>query len=65
MTKESLDFEPVVFSPGFLKYWWILMLSMLIGGMLGLVVSFSMPPIYETSFKIVSDVRITPSDEYN
>lgn len=59
---DSLEFEPMVLKKGFLKYWWIIMMSVLVGGLLALLISFSLPPIYETSFKIVTDVRIKQND---
>jgi len=63
MSKEDLNYKPAIFQRGFLKNWWIIIIGMIIGSLVGLVISFSLKPIYESTFIIIADVRITKSEE--
>ena len=63
MSEEELNYMPNIFQKGYLKHWWIIVLGMVIGSLIGLIISFSLRPVYETTFFIVADVRISKSEE--
>jgi len=63
LSDDILNIKPVIFQRSFLKNWWVIALGMIIGGLVGLVVSFSLPPIYEAKFIIVTNVRIDDTKE--
>jgi len=63
MTNTDLDIQPISFRKSFLTHWWVIVLGIVVGGLLGMVISSSLPPIYESDFIIISDVRISLSKE--
>ncbi|MCJ7696243.1 MAG: hypothetical protein MUO40_12590, partial [Anaerolineaceae bacterium] len=63
MSDEDLNYKPAILQRGFLKSWWIIILGMIIGSLIGMVISYSLKPVYETTFIIIADVRITKSEE--
>jgi hypothetical protein len=63
LSDNTLDIKPGLFERSFLKNWWVIVLGMVVGGLLGLVISSSLRPIYESNFIIISDVRISKSED--
>lgn len=63
MSNDNLNVNPVILQRSFLKNWWILTLGLIIGGLVGLVMSVSLPPVYEATFIIVTNVRIDGTKE--
>lgn len=63
MSDDTLDIKPVLFQRSFLKNWWVIVLGMVVGGLLGLVISNSLTPVYESDFIIITNVRISVNKE--
>lgn len=63
MSKSDLEYHPAILQRGYLKQWWIIAIGIIIGGLVGLVVGYSLPPVYEATFIIVSNVRIGLTEE--
>lgn len=63
MSNDNLYIKPVILQRSFLRNWWILALGLIIGGLVGLVISFSLPPVFEATFIVVTDVRIDDTKE--
>jgi uncharacterized protein involved in exopolysaccharide biosynthesis len=59
MIEADLDYTPHITSswPG--KQWWIVAASIFIGALIGYGLSFLFPPIYEATFTITSNVKLT------
>lgn len=63
MRDDNLNITPAIFQRSFLKNWWVIVLGMVVGGLLGLVISSSLTPIYESDFIIITNVRISVDQE--
>ncbi len=65
------ELDPVLFLNRTLNFWWIIAITMFVGGLLGFAFSYLRPPVYEATAKIYAtvdvskygDIKITERDE--
>lgn len=59
----SSDYHPAILHPRQLREWWVLPVFMVFGGLIGLVFSLFLSPVYEAVFTVTTNFEISPTKE--